>query len=150
MTLVFAFRHTIAEEILKHLKLPGNVDKILLDSSVEAVDHFIATTNFSQYQHILGLGMYSGRDQDKIRIETECISQFRNNKQNLEILPIPYFIEPSEHMKSAKGMGNSWCNLVSYKLLKRVPDVKYTFLHVPKRFDVRVATYAIQGIMDEI
>lgn len=29
--------------------------------------------------YILGLGVYSGKDQDKIRIETKCTNQFRND-----------------------------------------------------------------------
>lgn len=144
MTLILAFKYALAEEIFTQLKLPDTVDKIFLDSSVESIGYFIATTNFSQYEHIIGLGMYPGRDQNKIRIETECTNQFRNNKENLEKLNIPYFIQPNEHMKLAKSIGNSWCNLVSYRLIKAVPDTRYTFLHIPKRFDPFKASRVVE------
>ena len=139
--LIFTFRHTIAERITSKLELPSN--KMYLDSSIEAIEHFVSSTDFSQYTHILGLGTYSGRDQDKIRIETVCTSQFRNRKEDLQTVRIPYFMQPNDHMKLAKGMSNSWCNLVSYRLLKERGIDQYTFLHIPRYFDVDVAVKVI-------
>jgi hypothetical protein len=141
--LVFAFRNTAAERVARKLELPA--DTIYLDSSVEAIEQFVSSTDFLRYTHILGLGAYSGRDQDKLRIETVCTSQFRNSKDNLQTLAIPYFLQPNEHMKLAKGMGNSWCNYVSHQLLSATSHAHYTFLHIPKSYEITSAGYAIRA-----
>ncbi|MCL5090946.1 MAG: hypothetical protein M1514_02980 [Patescibacteria group bacterium] len=69
-----------------------------------------------QLTHILGLGSYSGIDQDKIRIETTCSNQFRNDfvegnsYQEVKIKPL---FQPTPLAKFSQGIGNSYCNLVS-------------------------------------
>lgn len=92
-----------------------------------------------QPPYILGLGSYSGVDQDKIRIETICSNQFRNGfvegdqYTEAEIKP---FIKPTRAMKYAKAIGNSYCNQTSWKIMKLISQGKlhsqYTFFHVPK------------------
>lgn len=110
-----------------YLVFPNNLDKYL-----DMLLH-------DQPPHILGLGSYSGVDQDKIRIETICSNQFRNDLvegdqyTEAEIKP---FLKPTEAMKYAKAIGNSYCNQISWKIITLINQGKlrsqYTFLHIPK------------------
>lgn len=131
--LIFAFRYTIAEKVAEGLKISAR--KIWLDSTEQAITTFTTETHFSDYDYILGMGMYSGRDKGALRIETTCSSQFRGSKTNLQMLTIPYFLHSAPGIKLAKGIGNSYCNLVSYQLLSRSSHPNYTFIHIPKHFD---------------
>lgn len=132
-SLIFAFRGTIAERCLRDIET--DAEKLYIGSTEAAVDQLVQRVTEGAYDYVIGLGSYSGRDSSAIHIEQQCTSQFRNRKDNLEVLPIPYFFTPSPHMKLSSHIGNSWCNLVSYKLLKKVPDLSYTFFHVPKNFE---------------
>lgn len=133
--LVFAFNGTVAEKIAKKLKTP--IELSLINSALEAIDEFAGSAEIDKYDFVLGMGAYSGRDSDALRIEAQCSSHFRNNKDNLQKMQIPYFLRPSEGgVKLATGIGTSWCNLVSYKLLKAHPKANYTFIHVPKLYPV--------------
>ena len=85
-TLIFGFEDTIAEKVA-HL-LSDIADIKIIKSSETDIESFITQTDFSHYKRIIGTGMYSGRDKDRVRIETECSSQFRNKKENLIRLSI--------------------------------------------------------------
>jgi len=110
-----------------YLIFPNNLDKYF-----DMLIH-------DQPQYILGLGSYSGVDQDKIRIETICSNQFRNDfaegdrYAEVEIKP---FLKPTTIMKYANAIGNSYCNQVSWKIMQLISQGKlgsqYTFLHIPK------------------
>lgn len=104
----------------------------------------MARTNFAAYDYVLALGMYSGRDHQALRIETTCSNQFRNNKQTLHRCAIPYFLQPQPPLKLANGIGNSWCNLLSYAICTGAPECRYTFVHIPKTFDALAAAEALQ------
>lgn len=135
--LVFAFKGLVSEKVAK--LLGDRFDIAIIDSTVADIERFIQETNFDSYDYILGMGMYSGRDKAALRIETVCTNQFRNNKESLDVKPIPYFLQPSDGIKIVKGIGNSWCNLVSYKLVSVFPEKPYTFIHVPKKFATKKA-----------
>ncbi len=140
-TLVFAFAGTIAQTVVADL----DADKsIILTSSQTALDLFIARTDFSAYELVLGLGAYSGQDQDALRIEVKCSNHFRNRRISDASIAIPYFLQPAPGIKLADGIGNSWCNLVSYNLLAKSPNVAYTFIHIPKGFDAKTAAHIIK------
>ena len=139
--IIFGFKGTIAAKIAKQLATYGDV--VLLESSLPAIKHFAQTINFKSYDRILGLGAYSGKDKNELRIETTCSSQFRNNKTNLHRHKLPYFMQPAEGIKTAGGIGNSWCNVVCYALVTEVPNAHFTFLHVPKNFDIQRAVKII-------
>jgi hypothetical protein len=139
--LIFAFSHTIAELVAKDL-IYG--EKIFLDSTERAVNDFVQHTNFADYDYALGMGMYSGKDKNEIRIETSCTNQFRRQKDDLKKLEIPYYFHSASGIKLAKGIANSYCNLVSYKILSKSPDARYTFLHIPKSFDSSRAARIIE------
>lgn len=141
-TLIFGFAGTIAEKVAKSL---GDIAHIKIIKSDEAfIERFVAQTDFSQYKNIIGMGMYSGKDKDRVRIETECSSQFRNNKENLQKLAIPYSMGESDIFKLAKCIGNSWCNLVSFRLLASGKITNYTFLHIPPTMSVEKVAKAIR------
>jgi pyrrolidone-carboxylate peptidase len=108
------------------------------ETSIEKYMKFLL---HDQPEYILGLGSYSGVDQDKIRIETVCTNKFRNGfvaGGSLVETPIRNFLYENEVMKEAKGLGNSWCNYISWKIVylieQRQLKSMYTFLHIPKTF----------------
>jgi hypothetical protein len=131
--LVTCFRGNISEQVMEQLN--DEYTKVTLNSTIAGIEKFIESTDFNEYDYILAMGMYSGRDQDRIRIETECSSRFRNTGSNEEKIRVPYFMQATNGMKFAKGIGNSWCNRLSYKILSKSPDCYYTFLHIPKSLD---------------
>ncbi len=105
-------------------------------------------------KYILGLGVYTGRDQDKIRIETKCTNQFRNNvieEKTIEEIDINYFLTPSISSKYATAIGNSYCNLVSWKIMRLIEtkqlQSQYTFLHVPKSMKAMTAVKEIDQML---
>lgn len=139
--LILAFQGTIAEHVANKLRTPA--DKVYLHSDRNWLERFVADTDFSKYDYILTIGSYSGRDKESIRTETECTSQFRNQRDNLHRLAIPYYFKPEPPFKLSSGIGNSWCNLLSYQILSKMPNARFTFLHIPKDFDVDIASRAI-------
>lgn len=142
--LVFAFKGTAAEKVLAALTI--QCEKILLGSSENDIDYFFTSNNLGKYTHILGLEAYSGRDTDKLRIETQCTSQFRNkSKLNREVIDINPFFTPAKNFKHSNGIGNSWCNLVSYRIVKKEHAYQYTFLHIPKSYDASNAVNVIEN-----
>jgi hypothetical protein len=81
------------------------------------LDRFFNILLKDQPNYILGLGIYTGRDQDKIRIETTCTNRVNNNyadsDSQLRSLAINYFVKPQQHSKLAYAMGTSSCNIIS-------------------------------------
>lgn len=103
------------------------------------IEHYLKMLLHDQPQYILGLGTYSGVDQDQVRIETICTNQFRNDfvdDNKKQKAKINSFLSENLQMKLANAMGNSHCNLVSWKIMQLINQGKlnaqYTFLHVPK------------------
>ena len=140
--LTFSFGGTNSELIANTLRDSGEVR--IIGSSVYAIDELIDHIRSHRYSHLLGIGQYSGRDHDKIRIETECTSKFRNLDTDRRRVPIPYFLHEDEYLKLARGIGNSWCNLASYRITQQFPGISYTFLHVPTRYEIARAQRAIR------
>lgn len=146
--LTFAFKGNASEQVIKLLPLHH---KVILESSLEAVDTFIEDLILVQPETILGLGEYSGPDTDAIRIETAAWNKFRNNSIELgaaKILKIRPFIKPTENMKITQGLGNSWCNLISYKIQEKINTgelhSEYTFLHIPKSYPIERAAQELE------
>lgn len=114
------------------------------------VEHYLKMLLHDQPEYVLGLGTYSGVDQDQIRIETICTNQFRNDyvdgneKQKVKINS---FLSENSQMKMAEAMGNSHCNLVSWKIMQLMNqgklDAQYTFLHIPRDMKPWIATETI-------
>ncbi len=142
-TLIFGFENTVTEKVARQLSDIADIE--VIKSNTADIERFITQTDLFHYERVIGMGTYSGRDKDHVRIETECSSQFRNNKENLTRLPIPYFIDENNTFRLAKGIGNSWCNLVSFHLVKSLNVAKYTFLHVPHTMPVTKVENAIRA-----
>jgi hypothetical protein len=103
------------------------------------LDMYLDMLIHDQPQYILGLGSYSGVDQDKIRIETICSNQFRNDfidSNHYVEAEIHPFLTPNSLMKFTSAIDNSYCNVASWKIMLLIQKEKlqsqYTFLHIPK------------------
>jgi len=119
------------------------------------IDHYLKLLLHDKPSHILGLGSYSGIDQDKIRIETITINRFRNHKiaenapEQIELTN--FLISSNKNFKLATALGNSWCNLISWKIMRLIENgslsSKYSFLHIPKGFNLNSASQKIENIL---
>lgn len=119
------------------------------------IDHYLKMLIHDQPKYILGMGTYTGVDKHNIRIETVTKNQFRNEpienefSMSKQIIVTP-FVKQSENTKLASALGNSWCNLISYKIMTLIENKelksKYTFLHIPSTYDFNKAV----EIIDEI
>ncbi len=113
------------------------------------LNHYLKMLLQDQPKYILGLGSYSGIDQEKIRIETICTNLFRNDYDGgvPKQTNLNYFLEPNENLKLGKAMGNSYCNQVSWKIMELINrgelHSRYTFLHIPKSVPIWVTSSII-------
>mgnify|MGYP000328605973 CR=1 FL=1 len=135
--LIYGFAFGSVRRLLYRLKEINCCYLLFGERSIEKYLEFLI---HDQPHYILGLDLYSGIDQDKIRIETICTNKFRNKfvfGDKLIIKPIPTFLHQNEFMKKKEGIGNSYCNLVSWKITTLIDQgklrAKYTFLHIPKK-----------------
>jgi hypothetical protein len=103
------------------------------------LDRYLDLLLHDQPAYVLGLGLYSGRDREKIRIETKCTNKLsRGYSEGNKLIEVPLnpFLVPSGGSKYGQRMGNSLCNLTSWKIMKLVNSgrlrSRYTFLHLPK------------------
>lgn len=137
--------------ILYKLKAPDHCYIVWSNNS----EHYLRILLHDQPDHILGMGLYSGVDQDAIRIETVTTNRFRNNPidsstESPNSLEINSFIKPTGYSKFASGLGNSWCNLISWKIMRLITSGKlksqYTFLHIPKK----LPTHRIVEILEQM
>lgn len=137
-TFGFAFgKENISSRVLWRLKNIDCCHQVFGESSIGKYMEFLLR---NKPEYILGLGVYSGKDQNKIRIETLCTNKFRNELREgstLKKSAINPFLEPSENSKYASGIGNSYCNLTAWKITKLIKEEKlssqFTFLHIPEK-----------------
>lgn len=137
-----AFRGTMAHKVIEHLlRCPTHV----IDSKVSSIKDIVEDMYYRNASHIIGLGEYSGVDQDKLRYETSCNKRFRNTDlADVSTLKNDEFLETGKLSKYTNGIGNSWCNLLSIKMLNTPrKNYKYAFIHIPKNFDVQTAANEI-------
>ena len=84
--------------------------------------------------------MYGGPDRAELRVEMLATSQFRNQSRDNDLINLPGFLATGPSLKLAHAMGNSYCNLVSYLLAKRLmterATTKFNFVHIPKSFSI--------------
>ena len=123
------------------------------------IDHYLKMLIHDQPKFILGMGTYTGIDKGNIRIETVTKNQFRNEviEKDFPIskqIAINPFIKQSTSTKLATALGNSWCNLISYKIMRLIENKelksKYTFLHMPSSFNSDFAVEIIDRLMERI
>lgn len=136
-TLYFSFRGNIAERVLVKMAIAG-IDKVYLPSSEKSIRAFVDGLELEYYGRVLGLGMYSGPDKESLRVEMVATSRFRNQVEVGERVVLPGFLKESPGLKTTNAMGNSYCNLVSYLLVRRLESeakqVQFNFVHIPKRY----------------
>lgn len=123
------------------------------------IDHYLKMLIHDQPKYILGMGTYTGVDKENIRIETVTKNQFRNDviENDFPIskqIVINPFVKESENTKLASALGNSWCNLISYKIMRLIENKelnsKYTFLHIPSSFKFDYSIEVIENILTNI
>ncbi len=117
------------------------------------IDRYLEMLIHDQPKHIVGLGTYPGVDQDFIRIETLAKNQFRNSVIEKEFplskkLLIKPFVKQVPGAKFASGLGNSWCNFVSWKIVRliegKILQSQYSFMHIPNSFVFRNALETVE------
>lgn len=154
MIYAFAFPGNMSKSVLYKLKTVDHC-YIVWPNNIE---HYLNILTHDQPEFVLGLGVYSGIDQDKIWIETQATNKFRNNPidpsfSEAEILPLNTFLEPDANSKFASGLGNSWCNLISWKITtlinQKVLKSHYTFLHIPNSFSAPQITKVTEGLLNK-
>lgn len=123
------------------------------------IDHYLQMLIHDQPKYILGIGTYSGIDQDDIRIETITKNQFCNEAiekdlQKEKTILLQPFVRPVDQTKYASAIGNSWCNLVSWKIARLIEkgelQSRYNFLHIPKSFKTNTALEIIEAMVQDI
>ena len=129
------------------------------DAGMKELNKLLEIIKFDKYEHIVGIGEYGGRDKDQIRIETVCKSKFRNDviEQGgpAEISLRSFWkdqVDSFQGFKLGTSMGNSWCNLASYKIMKlletdELSNVRYDFLHVPGSLGVEKGRDLINTVL---
>ncbi len=148
----FAFQKSnISSITLYQLK---NIDCCYLVWGTSSIETYLDFLLQHQPAHILGLGAYTGKDQDKIRIEQTCTNKFRNGfieGNSLETIQINPYLKSNPTSKFAKGIGNSYCNYISYRITKLIETgelkSRYTFLHLPKSFNLYLAVQSIDQMI---
>jgi hypothetical protein len=132
-----------------------NIDCCYQVFGEKSIDGYLRFLLHNKPEYILGLGVYSGIDQDKIRIEAKCSNQFRNGfmeGNKLQELNIKPYLEPLENSKFGEGIGNSYCNMASWKIMNLINQNKlssrYTFLHIPKIMKVWFAVAEIDKMLE--
>lgn len=146
-------KNNITTYILYNLNSPDMVYQIFPNN----IEHFLKIVRYEKPTHLLGIGVYTGVDSESMRIENTCKNQFRNEQIDKKLpknfnFSINYFIEPGGCFKLATAMGNSYCNLVSYKIMNLINKenlvTRFTFLHIPKTFNKQLAVEQISSRID--
>jgi len=121
------------------------------------IDHYLKMLIHDQPTYIFGMGIYSGVDQDSIRIETVAKNQFNNDAIEEEFpksqtLILQPFVKELYQTKFASALGNSWCNLVSWNIASLIEKgelrSKYMFLHIPNSFKINLAIETIEALIN--
>lgn len=143
-----AFNNTIASKALSHL---SQFQTYTIESDFSSLADFVKTSSTLDVQYIIGLGQYSGRNRDMLRIETRCNKNFRNNQiEKSDKLQLDNILTLTDKSKLATGLGNSWCNLMSVMMLNNTKrNYLYAFIHIPKNFNAKVAAKEILGMLPD-
>jgi pyrrolidone-carboxylate peptidase len=143
--LTVSFLRNISSSVNFRMDLQVEHDKKYVFSSEKAIFRFIENTDFSDYTHVICMGMYGGRDQSVLRLETACSSKFRARDELNEVVKLEPFIVPTDGIKLATGIGTSYCNLLAFCMTRKLRnDQKFTFIHIPKRMRIEKAVRLIE------
>lgn len=137
----FGFKGNISAMVIKKLRLHSS---FTVNSNYNDLDLFLQKLINMQPKLILGLGMYSRKDKDKLRVETLC-------KLDNKCYAINYFLQPLSKSKLANGIGKSYCNYISGRIMEKIMsqelNAQYTFIHIPKSFAVSEAVKEIEAMI---
>jgi pyrrolidone-carboxylate peptidase len=140
---IIYFTGTIAESIAKQITIP--YISYPIESSKTAIEAVVKQLKDTKPTIIIGLGAYSGRDQDKLRIERACNLKWRNTAlTQFPITTIKTVLHETNITKFSYHHGNSWCNLLSVSCINRKELCNvYNFVHIPSTFHVELAAKEI-------
>lgn len=155
--IVFGFKGNISEDVL--VNLPDQVKKRFIDHKKHQKlnNHKLVIREVQteiqpllQYKIIIGIGAYSGKDQERIRVEQITKNKFRN--QPIDKVNDYRIDSPTKNLgvefKFACGLGNSWCNLYSYLIMKsKSKSAKYNFFHIPNKLEVQRVSKSLSEIL---
>lgn len=136
----------------------NKIDHRYLLWGAETMDRYINNVLLKeQPEYVLGMGVYYGRVKHKVRIETQCNNKYKGKFIGVDEpvdIPMEPFLQPVENAVLTDGIGTSYCNLVSLKILKQIHEgnlkSKYTFLHIPKKMNKDLAVTTVQKMIDQI
>lgn len=141
---LFGFAFTKRNISYQTLYCLRNIDCCYLLWGEKSINKYLEFLLEHQPEFILGLGIYTGRDQKKIRIETKC----SNGLSKTDINP---FLKPYQNSIFAESIGNSFCNLASWKIMELINlgnlKSRYTFLHLPKSMAPSFAVEEIESMI---
>lgn len=136
----------------------NNCEKFIIDSttnesSLDDIKRLLENIETTKPKKIFGLGEYDGKDKEYLRIETLAKNKFRNAKigtvESYEISK-EFNDQKIEGFKIATAMGNSFCNLSSYRIAEYIKNnnlnIQTAFIHIPKRFNIDKAINLIQDL----
>jgi len=109
----FAFsKHNVSARTLWRLKNINSCYQVFARASIEK---YLEHLQLEKPTHILGLGIYTGKETDKVRIETRCNNRFKGEIINVEnkgfdslkqeTLEINPFLKPGDKSLYADSMG---------------------------------------------
>jgi len=142
-TVILYFRGTIAEKVAKAITIPADIYRI--ESNKDSIESIVEQLKDRQSTIIVGLGSYSGRDIEKLRIERLCNRKWRNSElSQYPVIDITTVLHETNLSKFTFAHGNSWCNFLSLLLINS-PELreKYNFIHIPQSFQVERAAAEI-------
>lgn len=151
LTTLFAFTHR------KHANISAEiVSSVAADSCylLDCTSRDSFNASFQKLEHelakhdelrVIGLGQYSGRDRDRLRLESTARNRFRNSKivkGGPDTYPLALDAQ-MQNIKIADGIGNSWCNLACYLLSRAISqkgqNANLYFFHIPKDYPTEQA-----------
>lgn len=142
--LVISFRENLSKDIGGRI---DGTEHISIESSLSGINSALAEISHAKPGCVIALGMYSGKDRDKLRLETQCSSRFRNTGNNNKT-SINNWLSSSE-FRVASGLGNSWCNKLCWEVTNKFADLPLSFVHAPKGFDVDEAAKIINAAAEK-
>lgn len=141
--LLYAFKNNISAHVAYNIK---PADTIILDTknktTVESeIVNLLELIKNSNYKYIIGIGTYTSTTD--LRIELSAKNKFRNSvinnlKDSKHRLGISQFLASQDNLEKVvfgRKMGNSFCNLSSYKIREFIElhnlNCQNGFIHVP-------------------
>ena len=151
-------KNNITTDIIKKLKDRQNLTKIILPVTFNKT---IFLDEIKRHKPSIILGMGQHPRAKKIRIERKSINQKRYSKED-EIKQISKY-GPEKHLVNLKlkkddlsrityNAGDYVCNYSMYIITEfcKVKGLKFAFIHIPKRYDLKQSIKFIETKIDEI